>query len=134
MKNILLLCLLSLLLLANTCRTEKLEKELLEVTWLHSFEEDEGDTLVFRPNAYDFPPSRGRTGFAIENNGVFKEYLIAPTDGLEEHVGQWTHGEKKELQIRFPGEKPAVQDYTLDIISIKDKVLKVKKTPLLPAE
>ncbi|TXK37406.1 hypothetical protein FVR03_15465 [Pontibacter qinzhouensis] len=134
MKNILLLCLLSLLLLASTCRTEKLERELLEVTWLHSFEEDEGDTLVFRPNTYDFPPSRGRTGFAIENKGVFKEYLIAPTDGLEEHVGQWTHGEKKALQIRFKGEKPAVENYTLEIVSIRDKVLKVKKAPLATAE
>ncbi|WP_187261676.1 hypothetical protein [Pontibacter beigongshangensis] len=134
MKNVLLLSLLCLALLANTCRTEKLERELLQVTWLHSFEEDEGDTLVYRPNTFDFPPSRGRTGFAIEDNGVFKEYLIAPTDGLEEHVGQWTHGGNKELHIRFREEKPALQDYSLEIVSIRDKVLKVKKIPLTTAE
>lgn len=56
MKYASLLCLLSLVLLAATCRkSDKLAAELVDKTWLHSFEEDAGDTVVYRPNTFEFP-------------------------------------------------------------------------------
>src|SRR5687767_12282600 len=57
--------------------------KLLYRTWLHSREEDQGEVMVYRPNDFNFPPSRGRTGFAFEAGGKFTQYDIAPTDGLE---------------------------------------------------
>ena len=37
--------------------------------WIHSYEEDTEDVRVYRPRSYDFPLSRGRTGFEIKKNG-----------------------------------------------------------------
>ena len=123
-----LLCLLCLLFLANTCKKNTLEAELLGKTWLHSYEEDEGDIMVYRPNTYDFPPSRGRTGFALEEGGVLKQYDIAPTDGLEEHVGKWTQLNKDKVQVHFEGNGKPAENYTLNIISVQEGILKVKKS------
>jgi hypothetical protein len=128
MKHASLLCFLCLLLLANTCR-KKAETELLGQTWLHSYEEDEGDTQVYRPNTFDFPPSRGRTGFALEREGVFKQYVIAPADGLEEQLGLWEYKDNNTILVHIQGNGHPEQHYRLEIVSLKDNVLKVKKTP-----
>ncbi len=128
MKYALLLCLTCLIFLANTCKQNTLDTELIGKVWLHSYEEDEGDVMVYRPNTFDFPPSRGRTGFALENGGVLKQYDIAPTDGLEEHVGKWSQLSNDRVRIQFDGNGQPAQDYILNIISVKEDVLKVKKS------
>ncbi len=128
MKYTSLLCILCLFLLANTCR-KKAEAELLGQTWLHAYEEDEEDLLVYRPNSYDFPPSRGRTGFVLEREGVAKQYVIAPTDGLEEQVGTWEYKDKNTVLVHIPGNGHAEQRYTMQVVSLKGNVLKVRITP-----
>jgi hypothetical protein len=128
MKYASLICVLCLLLLANTCR-KKAEAELLGQTWLHSYEEDQDDVLVYRPNTYDFPPSRGRTGFILEREGVAKQYVIAPTDGLEEQIGIWEFRDKNMVLVHIQGNGHPEQRYTMQVVSLKDNVLKVKVTP-----
>jgi len=132
---------LSLLLLSATCQQRtpaavaptpppmKERVKELEGTWLVSREENQGDTLVYRPNTYKFPPSRGRTGFAIRSSGRFEQFDIAPTDGLAGHPGTWTADGATRLRIHLTeGQEP---DYTLEVISLdKDKkVLKVRRLP-----
>jgi len=130
MKHASILCVLCLLLLANTCKkNDTLEAALLGKTWLHSFEEDAGDTTVYRPNTYDFPPSRGRTGFALEPGGLIKRYEIAPTDGLEEHAGTWQRKEKDLVEVHMQESDVLPQDYTLEIVSLENEVLKVIRQP-----
>lgn len=90
----------------------------LQRTWLHSHEEDHGDTLVYRPNTYAFPPSRGRTGFQVEANGALTQFDIAPTDGLEAHKGKW-RVEGREFFATFP-DKSSV-DYKLRILKLDDQ-------------
>ncbi|GAB3201712.1 hypothetical protein GCM10027293_25110 [Pontibacter aydingkolensis] len=97
-------------------------------TWLHSYEEDVDDITVYRPNTYDFPPSRGRTGFALEEEGVLKQYDIAPTDGLEEHLGKWKREDKNKIHVRLEGNGIPAQNYVIEVVSLKDDVLKIKKT------
>ncbi|MCP2042299.1 hypothetical protein [Pontibacter sp. HSC-36F09] len=128
MKYASLLCVLCLVLLANTCR-KKAEAEFLGQTWLHSYEEDEDDVLVYRPNTYDFPPSRGRTGFALEQEGVAKQYAIAPADGLEEHIGIWEYKDKNTIRVHIQGNGYPEQRYTMEVVSLKDNVLKVRIKP-----
>lgn len=128
MKYASLLCLLCLLFLANTCKKNTIETKLVGKTWLHSFEEDEGDITVYRPNTYDFPPSRGRTGFALEEGGVLKQYDIAPTDGLEEHLGKWEQEDKDKILVQFEGNGQPAQNYIIEIVSLKDDVLKIRKS------
>ncbi|WP_439881502.1 hypothetical protein ACSX1A_20525 [Pontibacter sp. MBLB2868] len=106
-----------------------MESELIGKTWLHSYEEDEGDVMVYRLNSYDFPPSRGRTGFELEKGGVLKQYDIAPTDGLEEHVGKWEKVGDDKVHIYIKGNGQPAQSYTVEVVSLKDDILKLKKLP-----
>jgi len=129
MKHASLLLLLCLVFLAGTCKKDTIATQLAGKVWLHSFEEDEGQVLTYRPNTFDFPPSRGRTGFALEEDGVIKQYDIAPTDGLEEHIGQWQQTGRKEIQVQLPGNDRPAQSYTLEIVLLKDEVLKLKRVP-----
>lgn len=123
--------LLCLLLMAGTCKkkddkkTVALANALLGKTWLHSHEDDRGDTLVYRPNTYNFPPARGRTGFTMEADGTFRQYDIAPTDGLEEHDGRWEIMNDKVLNVTFPNKKST--DFQAEVISAEPELLKVKK-------
>lgn len=125
--------LLCLMLIAGTCKKKNKNGEtmtknlaLLEKTWLHSHEEDKNDTLVYRPNSFDFPPARGRTGFKMDADGTFHQYDIAPTDGLEEHPGRWDMPSEKQLNVTFPNKKST--DFQAEIISMTPDMLKVKKT------
>ena len=127
---------LSLLLLSATCQPRKptaltsapAMKE-IEGTWLISREENSGDTLVYRPNTYAFPPSRGRTGFAIKPFGRFEQFDIAPTDGLAGRPGTWTVDKETHLRIHLTeGQEP---DYTLEILALDPakRILKVRRLP-----
>lgn len=125
-----MLCMLCLLLLANTCKkTETLESKLLNKTWLHSYEEDQSDILTFRPNTYDFPPSRGRTGFSLEEGGIIKQYNIAPTDGLEERIGYWEYTNGKQVIVTMKGNGRPEERFLIDVLSLEDEVLKLRKQP-----
>ena len=125
---------LSLLLLAATCKPNDSSNKAaapalkqLEGTWLVSREENSGDTLVYRPNTYHFPPSRGRTGFAFKPFGRFEQFDIAPTDGLAGRAGTWTANGSSRLRIHLTeGTEP---DYTLEIISLEKQVLKLRRLP-----
>jgi hypothetical protein len=99
----------------------------LEGTWLISREENSGDTLVYRPNTYAFPPSRGRTGFAFKSSSRFEQFDIAPTDGLAGIPGTWVIDGENKLRIHLTdGQEP---DYALEILSLRNHVLKVRRLP-----
>ncbi len=130
MKFIAYFGLLALCLMSVTCGTQPDEKQnlLFGKTWLHSREEDTEDIQVYRPNTYQFPPSRGRTGFGIEKDGTFRLLSIAPTDGLEEHPGKWENVKKGLLRVTFS--KPELEHFELELVSVTDEVLKVRRTPV----
>jgi hypothetical protein len=119
---------LSILLLAATCqpnaKTSSRLKQ-LERTWLRSHEEEQGDVRVYRPNTYAFPPSRGRTGFAFDPNGLFTQLDIAPTDGLQGRKGTWKPENDHTIRISLDDQKDP--DYRLEIVSLENDVLKVRR-------
>jgi hypothetical protein len=57
--------------------------------WLHSHEEDTGETAVYRRADYDFPPARGRKGFELKSDGILSEKGIGPTDRSIQTPGRW---------------------------------------------
>jgi len=124
----LLIC-LSVALLAATCRpgAEATDAPLkqLEGTWLHSYEEDDENVQVYRPNTYAFPPARGRTGFAFDRAGLFTQYDIAPTDGLEGRPGTWKMDGDRTILVSLEDKKDP--DYRLEIVSLTGDVLKVRR-------
>jgi|GEM_PF-782754 len=64
--------------------------EVLQQRWFHSHEEDTDTEMVFRPETYKFPRSRGRRWFDLQPNGKYIYGGIAPTDGTLESAGTWS--------------------------------------------
>ena len=124
----------SALLLAATCQPQAptgapaapLALAGLEGTWLNAHEENRGDTLVYRPSTYKFPPARGRTGFKIGPYGRFTQFDIAPTDGLLGRPGTWTAA-PGTAQLRIHLSDGSQPDYTLDILSLEKNVLTLRR-------
>ncbi|QHL89376.1 hypothetical protein GU926_07780 [Nibribacter ruber] len=112
--------------MAAKCGTSvQLPKEVYGKTWLYSYEEDSADVRTYRPNTYDFPASRGRTGFLVKEDGTFMNYAIAPTDGLEEQPGKWTAQGKNIILVELEGSNRPPQ--TLEIVSATPTVIKIKR-------
>jgi hypothetical protein len=81
---------------------DEIPKEVLNRRWLHSHEEDSGGEMVYRPANYDFPPSRGRTGFELRPDGSAAVLGPAPTDAPQEHSGTWKIDATKRLVVHVP--------------------------------
>ena len=57
---------------------------------MHAHEEDTEDEMVFRPADAELPPSRGRVGFELREDGTFAEAGLGAADVPEEATGSWT--------------------------------------------
>ena len=68
---------------------------LVQRRWVHSHEEDTDDEMVFRPEGYDFPRSRGRTSFELLPDGTYTESSPGPVDLPEESTGSWSLDEDR---------------------------------------
>lgn len=97
---------------------------ILNQRWLHSHEEDTESEKVFRLASYQFPPSRGRIGFELRQDGNAAVVGIAPTDGPQESEGTWTIDENGQLLIRLPGFGPAAD---MSVVSMSSNRLTVMK-------
>ena len=93
--------------------------------WVHSHEEDTKDIRVYRPDDYEFPPSRGRRGFEFREGGEFIYYGIAPVDGSLRSVGSW-HVEGPG-RVRIDLEGGGIDSFTLNIVSCDGATLRVKR-------
>ena len=93
--------------------------------WTHSYEDDKDQTKVFRPSTYTFPPSRGREGFEIKEDGTFIRYAIGPADGTDKMNGTWKMKGKDRLIITFGQNK--VPPFEMKIISLEKAMLTIQK-------
>jgi hypothetical protein len=91
--------------------------------WVHSHEEDTDKEMVFRPAAYEFPPSRGRRSFELKPDGALVEGGIGPTDRPVETQGTWELRDDRLLLRRDPSQTPRV----MRIASVEDERLVVEK-------
>ena len=67
--------------------------------WLHSFEEDEGDIQVFRPESYPLPLARGRRQLRFGPNGTVEFSPLGRGDAPEAVPGAW-RGRQIEVSLR----------------------------------
>ncbi len=107
----------------------QLPPEIYEKKWIHSYEEDKEGIEVYHPSTFNFPLSRGRTGFEIEKNGTFIQYGIGPDDRQKKVEGNWTIGEGEEpdtIKIDFATDKP-IKPYNMKIICYNNSTLLIKK-------
>lgn len=118
-------------LFSNTCKAqENKDTELVEAiigtTWIHAHEEDEENVTAYRSDDYNFPPSRGREGFRMEQDSTFLFYAIAPTDGIQMHKGHWKV-EDGLIVARFVEGKAPVTAIAFQVLSLEEGVLKIKE-------
>jgi hypothetical protein len=66
-----------------------IERDKLARRWIHSHEEDGAWEMVFRPEGFGFPPSRGRRVLDLRADGSYTEQAPGPTDAPQESAGEW---------------------------------------------
>jgi hypothetical protein len=92
--------------------------------WIHSREEDTEKVKVYRPSNYHFPPSRGRDGFEIKEDGEFIQYGIGATDRPQEITGTWKAEEDNKIRVSF--EDRGQESYIMQVVSCEERLLKVR--------
>ena len=98
-------------------------ERILRRRWVHSHEEDTDREIVFRPAAYEFPPSRGRRSFELKPDGTMSEGRIGPTDRPVETGGTWELQGDRLVLRRGPSETPR----HMRIVSVDDDRLIVER-------
>ncbi|MGI4760804.1 MAG: hypothetical protein ACRYF0_08865 [Janthinobacterium lividum] len=106
----------------------------LRGTWLLVPEASHADTLSYRRNTYRFKylPG-GRPGFRLGPAQRFVRYDVAPSGGLVAQEGTWTETTTGRLLIHLPELEPAMPDYELQVLSLKDGVLQLRRLDERPA-
>ena len=131
---------LALPLLANKCKekaaadgTTNLKSDsetwVMQVegkVWINLYEADKDGNKAYRDSKYDFPPSRGRSGFQIDADGTFYETKPGPTDLPTKVKGAWEWVEANKSIKATLGEN----SYKLTFISLEDGLLMLKKESL----
>lgn len=94
-------------------------------SWTHSFEEDQGGLLVYRPTAtFAFPPSRGgRDTIVIGEGGEVTELMIGPDDRPR------AAGPLKALGMNryAAGGMPGAPERVIEIVEATAEILKIQK-------
>jgi len=99
-------------------------QKILRRRWVHSHEEDTDKEMVFRPENFEFPPSRGRTSFELKPDGSLVEGGIGPTDRPVETQGTWELEDDDRLVLRpAPSQTPRL----MQIASVDEDRLVVEK-------
>ena len=99
--------------------------DVLQQHWVHSHEEDTDTEMVFRPNTFKFPPSRGRKSFELKSDGSLVEMGIGPTDRPQESQGAWKLEDADNLVFYF--DSPSTPKRVLRIASVEKDRLVIKK-------
>ena len=99
--------------------------KVFDVKWVHAHEDGHEDVEAYRPDTYQFPPSRGRRGFKMLRDKTFINYEIAPTDGIVERKGRWEKENDHTFAVLF-GENGSHRNFRLEFVSYKKNLLKLK--------
>jgi hypothetical protein len=92
--------------------------------WMHSFEEDHDDVLVYRPPDHDFPRARGRDGIEFAPDGSFVEWAIGRGDAEQAVPGQWRTSDAGGA-LEVTTERGGAQ--VLEVVSVAADRLEVRR-------
>ncbi|MCL4641280.1 MULTISPECIES: lipocalin-like domain-containing protein [Olivibacter] len=98
-----------------------MNKEYLKGKWVHSFEEDSGDEMVYRPEGFSLPLARGRDKINLEEDGKLVNSHPGRDDVPRSNTGSWQL-EQDKLILRFDTDNK--EQYTICEISTEKLVLK----------
>jgi hypothetical protein len=91
--------------------------------WKHSHEEDSGDQMIFRPESFAFPPSRGRYGFELGSDGQALSLGPGPDDKGASQAGRWEWSGSGRLHLNLTDNSK--QAY--DVLSATDEKLVLRR-------
>lgn len=70
--------------------------------WMRSREEEKkSGEQIYRPDDFNFPPARGRSGFEIKADGDFIYIGIAPENGRLIMAGHWNQSRENFLNVEL---------------------------------
>ncbi|HLW36007.1 MAG TPA: hypothetical protein VKS98_10140 [Chthoniobacterales bacterium] len=92
--------------------------------WIHSHEEDTDSHMVFRSPSYDFPRSRGRSGFELRPDQSMVDIQPGAADRPEETDGTWKLKSENLLFFKPGSDRPS---RSLKIVSADNDKLVVAK-------
>lgn len=95
----------------------------LAQNWVHSHEEDGGGAMVFRPQNFPFPPSRGRKTFDLRSGGAAVFQGIGPEDRPSTGAGNWAL-EGNKLLLDDPTHPGSKREYEIESVSNDKLVIK----------
>ena len=106
----------------------------IQGSWTHSFEEDHGDILVYRPtHTFSFPPARGRATLEFGEGGELTEWTPGPDDRPRDTAGRWTDLGMNRFRLGgtadAPGRVIEVVERTPDILKIRKVRIQDEKLP-----
>ena len=96
-------------------------------SWTHSFEEDDGSVLVYRPtHTYAFPPARrGRDTLEFGKDGELTEYAPGPDDRPRATAAnRWRALGMNRIMLGGTQDAPG---QVIEIIELTPDILKVRK-------
>jgi hypothetical protein len=67
--------------------------------WMHSYEEDMGSEIVYRPATFNFPRSRGRSGFEFSPDGTCTVIGIGQTESAQKSECRWDLNDAEYVDI-----------------------------------
>ena len=104
--------------------------EALYNTWQYS--KSNNDTLIFVPEGYEQPSILPVQAFTFYRDNKFVEYSFGPADAPIEFTGIWEFSNKNHILINFDdGNQPyKPNDYEIEIIELKENMLKIIRTIL----
>ena len=102
---------------------DKIDRTALAQRWVHSFEEDTDQEMVFRPGSFAFPPARGRRSFELAPDGKASMAGIGPDDRSVRAAGEWKLDDANRLMLKSSGETTSM----LQVLRAEPDKLVVKK-------
>lgn len=94
--------------------------------WVHSREEDADGLEVFRPEGFEFPPSFGRDGFEMHEDGDFVQEDVGPADGIVRVPGRWSRVGPRQVAVSFYGAATRA-GFSFEIVAVDDTVLRLMR-------
>lgn len=98
-------------------------KQNIQGRWMHSHEEDNESSFVYRPVTFAFPRSRGRIGFELKPDNTLIEIQIGQADGSFEQEGLWSLDAQGNLCLSINNRREILQVISAE----KDKLVLRKK-------
>ena len=103
----------------------ELDLKCLQRRWVHSFEEDNAQETVYRPETFDLPKARGRVSLDLKENGEVADAQLGRNDVPDTLTGSWRL-EGNDIIVEYPGGQ-ADQIYSVKEVTNEKLVLKKRE-------